>query len=495
MIFRRKIQPNQLAISFLALSISSCSTLHHPHEEHSHQESSHSHEASEKAWLAGDHHIHSQYSVGWDRTQNPPKAIIAGDAIYPIPKNAEMAREFGLSWMVATDHGGPNHSKVNRDLAYPELLQSRKSVTEVLQFYGLELNTPAGDHSSIIVPHSHDESEVLFKLESAFDRKEPIIKDPERHTEDKMIEALNVMKSLDKSPLVFAHHPARSATEYGKYGLYEPREFRRWNDTAPNVAVGMEGAPGHQAYGLTIGYKGKKKSELVRGGYKKFPTMGGFDQMTAKLGGFWDSMLGEGRHWWITANSDSHAHYTEGGVDFWPGEYSKTYVFANKNHDSVLSGLRSGQIFVTTGDLISELFVTVSEGQQQANIGGELNVKSGTMVNIEIKLLDPKQANAAGDKPTVNRVDLIVGEVSGKHHDVNTNINTSTRVEKRFSPKDWYIDGQYYVMSYSLDINESSYIRVRGTNTEELEPLQDAGGENPWNDLWFYSNPVFINSL
>ena len=56
--------------------------------------------------------------------------------------------------------------------------------------------------------------------------------------------------------------------------------------------------------------------------------MGGFDQMTARLGGFWDSMLGERRRWWITANSDSHIHWTDGGADFWPGEYSKTYVLA-----------------------------------------------------------------------------------------------------------------------------------------------------------------------
>jgi hypothetical protein len=45
--------------------------------------------------------------------------------------------------------------------------------------------------------------------------------------------------------------------------------------------------------------------------------MGGFDQMTARSGGFWDAMLGEGRRWWITANSDAHEHYTEGaGVNF-----------------------------------------------------------------------------------------------------------------------------------------------------------------------------------
>ena len=29
-----------------------------------------------------------------------------------------------------------------------------------------------------------------------------------------------------------------------------PAELRRWNETAPQVAVGMEGAPGHQASAL-----------------------------------------------------------------------------------------------------------------------------------------------------------------------------------------------------------------------------------------------------
>jgi hypothetical protein len=480
-----KIEPfNRLVFSLCVLSVSSCALLSQPEPQN----------ISEKSWLAGDHHIHSQYSVGWDRTQNPPKAIIAGDAIYPIPKNAEMARKFGLSWMVATDHGGPNHSKVNRELAYPELVKSRSSVSEVLQFYGLELNTPAGDHSSIIVPHSHDEADVLFKLESAFDKKEPLLDSPSRNHEDKMIEALTVMKALPKPPIVIAHHPSRSAKGYGEYGLYEPREFRRWNDVAPNVAIGMEGAPGHQAYGMVDESKVKDKSELVRGGYGDYPTMGGFDQMTAKLGGFWDSMLGEGRHWWITANSDSHIHYTEGGVDFWPGEYSKTYVFADNNHDSVLAGLRAGQVFVTTGDLVSELFVKVSIDQQQANIGGEISVKKGQTVNIEIRVLDPTHSNFAGYQPSVSRVDLIVGEISAKQIDVNANTNSSTRVEKRFSPQDWRIEGQYYVMDYSLEINVSSYVRVRGTNTQELEPLEDPGGENPWNDLWFYSNPIFIHS-
>ena len=45
-------------------------------------------ERDDSQWLAGDHHIHSRYSVGWDRETDPPTPIIAGDAIYPIAMNA-----------------------------------------------------------------------------------------------------------------------------------------------------------------------------------------------------------------------------------------------------------------------------------------------------------------------------------------------------------------------------------------------------------------------
>jgi len=48
-------------------------------------------------WLAGDHHSHSRYSVGYDQ-DNLPAYTIGGDAPYPIPMNAAMARHFGLAW-------------------------------------------------------------------------------------------------------------------------------------------------------------------------------------------------------------------------------------------------------------------------------------------------------------------------------------------------------------------------------------------------------------
>ena len=47
-------------------------------------------------------------------------------------------------------------------------------------------------------------------------------------------------------------------------------------------------------------------------------------------------------------------------------------------------------------------------------------------------------------------------------------------------------------MSHMLNVSGPVYIRVRGTNTNEAEPAVDPPDENPWADLWFYSNPVFV---
>jgi hypothetical protein len=73
-------------------------------------------------------------------------------------------------------------------------------------------------------------------------------------------------------------------------------------------------------------------------------------------------------------------NWRDDGSDFWPGEYTKTYVFAVKNHDDIVDGIRNGRIFVTSGDLISELYVTASAGSNEAGIGRALNVSGKTDV-------------------------------------------------------------------------------------------------------------------
>jgi hypothetical protein len=419
--------------------------------------------------------------------------IIGGDANNPIPTNAQMAAKHGLSWMVATDHGGPNHAKLNRDRAYPELVRSRRMTPGVLQFWGMELDTPAAEHSSVIVPRSNAERDALFGIETGYNRREPWPADPARDQEGFMLEALRHMRSLPLPPLVIANHPSRTATEVGRYGLVSPSELRNWNDAAPEVAVGMEGAPGHQASGL--GRNGEPDPAGFRGAYQRAPTMGGFDQMTARVGGFWDSMLGEGRRWWITSTSDSHRHYTTGGSDFWPGEYSKTYVKAAKTYPDVLDALRNGRVFVTLGDLVSEVEVTAmtADGRRRAEIGGRLEVAAGSDVIVVIRVRDPAGKNFGGRSPAVSRVDLIRGDVGGPAADRAQDSNPTAQVVRRFGKGEWAVEGERLSMTYRLEkVTRSSYVRVRGTNGAELEPLPDTAGEDPWSDLWFYANPVFI---
>lgn len=445
-----------------------------------------------RQWLPGDHHVHSEFSVGWNDSTQPPTPIIAGDANNPIPRNAAKAREFGLAWMVSTDHGGPNHAKLNLERAYPEVQRARTEVPDLVLFYGMEFDTPGADHSSLIIPHTPHEHTDLHEIERRFAKRDEWPTNVARDTEGAMQSALRYMAASERPPVLIANHPARSATGAGKYGLDTPAEFRAWNDAAPRVAVGMEGAPGHQAG--AINRDGTIDPAGTRGGYARHATMGGFDQMTATVGGLWDALLGEGRRWWITASSDAHRNWREGGSDFWPGEYAKTYVHAARSHADILDGVRQGRVFVTTGDLVSEVELTAhARGAGPVGMGGALAVALGDSVQVRIRVRDPKGPNHHGRSPVVARVDLIMGEVHGVVADRTTDRNATTRVVRRFAPTDWSRRGEILTMSYTIpQVTTGLYLRVRGTSTAELEPTLDPRGEDPWSDLWFYSNPLFI---
>ena len=230
-------------------------------------------------WLAGDHHIHSQYSAVWDGDVDPPTPILRSHGVYPIPQNAVMAKFYGLAWMVITDHGGLEHSKLNFEQAYPELLLSREVVPEVLQFYGVEFNSPGADHASVVIAHSDEEADQVHELESRFEVpvlikrtassdvaedaeecvteacvaeeraeevREAAERAAERATEDlaaepRMLEALEVMQGFPEKPVVIANHPSRTAVEGEQYGRTSPSELRSWNDKAPDIVVGMAG--------------------------------------------------------------------------------------------------------------------------------------------------------------------------------------------------------------------------------------------------------------
>jgi hypothetical protein len=59
-------------------------------------------QTKERTWLAGDSHIHSHWSPGYDRSQDPPEPIKGAEGIYSTPTNAQRAKQYGLTWMSAT---------------------------------------------------------------------------------------------------------------------------------------------------------------------------------------------------------------------------------------------------------------------------------------------------------------------------------------------------------------------------------------------------------
>ena len=120
-------------------------------------------------------------------------------------------------------------------------------------------------------------------------------------------------------------------------------------------------------------------------------------------------------------------------------------------------------------------------------------MRAGADVAVTIRVRDPAAPNARGQSPAVARVDLIVGDVTGPSADRTRDANPTTRVVRRFGPADWRRDGETLVMTHVLQgVRRPGYLRVRGTSTAELEPTPDPRGEDPWGDLWFYGNPIFL---
>lgn len=101
-----------------------------------------------------------------------------------------------------------------------------------------------------------------------------------------------------------------------------------------------------------------------------------------------------------------------------------------------------------------------------------------------------RSANAVGTVPKVDHVDLIAGEVTGRTGDRNL----TTKVVRRFPARDWRRDGDHLVIEHQMPAAGAGYLRVRGTGTPEAEPATDIAGGNPRHDLWFYSNPVYMQN-
>lgn len=484
-------------------------------------------------WLAGDHHIHTQHS---------------SDGMYTVLDQAQHARANGLDWLVITDHGGETHARIGVDLVNPDIVAARAELDDTLIFQGLEWNIPAAEHGTVFVAPGRNEVAVLKQFERDYDGSVKGASSSSPANEALAVSGIQWLgQQVDKrrvdAALFLANHPARN-------GIDSPHEIRNWRDADPRVAIGFEGAPGHQAAGLPAGYgpgsaRGYYGNAPGPNSFAAYPpesyrTWGGFDWMTATVGGLWDSLLAEGKPWSITANSDSHVNWTDtakrpdgstseqfnadgrygdpvygGGVnltagDFWPGFYSRTHVGATKpSYQAVMRGMRDGRIWVDHGGLVKSVDIRIKAsgrgGASSESLGGTLVARKGSDLQLIVTITAQDVPNWSQFVPQLNRVDLIRGAVQPAAAKKDRDLFTApdTKVVRRW---DTSRRSGTFTLRYDLGkLEEAFYVRLRGTDGNRTQegflgrsidaegPALDVVGDaDPWIDLWFYTNPIWV---
>ncbi|WP_409485294.1 PHP domain-containing protein [Arsenicicoccus dermatophilus] len=478
-------------------------------------------------WLAGDHHIHTQFS---------------SDGKYRVIDHVQHASAYGLDWMVITDHGSEQHAKIGVDKVNPLIKAARQEFDDMLVFQGLEWNIPAAEHGTVFVHPGANEVAVLKAFENTFDGAVKKATGSTPANEALALQGLAYLASAVGShqvrdALMIANHPARK-------GLDSPHEIRGWRDAPGRIAVGMEGAPGHQAAGLpkplgpgsARGYydNAPGKDSFAAYPLESYRTYGGFDWMTATVGGLWDSLLAEGKPWWITANSDSHSIYLDSAVrggpdgdfakqgyyadpvvgkqpdtesgDYWPGYYSRTHVGADRrDYASVMRGLRDGRVWVDHGRLVKDLDVRVAVDGHQVGLGGVITARRGARVDLFVRVQQQNLPSWGGLLPHVAKVDLISGPVTGPAKDRDSFVAPDTKVARSWDVSTTAA-GQWAVLTWTTTVGDQGlYVRLRGSDGKRVAPglrgaavdpagpaLDVVGDADPWNDLWFYTNPIWV---
>jgi hypothetical protein len=129
-------------------------------------------------------------------------------------------------------------------------------------------------------------------------------------------------------------------------------------------------------------------------------------------------------------------------------------------------------------------------------LGGTVRVDKGDQVHLRIKISPSTTPNFIGDRPVLRRVDLITGPVTGVNADRDSFVAPATQVVAS-----WDIDktAREIVIKHRFPaVRQPFYLRLRGTDGNfsapgSIEPRLDPVPMDPWTDLWFYSNPVFVD--
>jgi hypothetical protein len=289
----------------------------------------------------------------------------------------------------------------------------------------------------------------------------------------KTVEAVKWMKQYHGAGSYYVPAHLERAGPFNASGSngFNVEHLRDFNNAGPDIAFGMETQPGHGASsnrgeyqvlrngGFPVGTPGGTTQDSVGG-----TTYGGTGVYGAQIGGVWDALLSEGRKFWFFASSDWHNRGVFGPddrrstQDFQPGEYQRNYALVRNGADklrpqTIVDGLRSGNNFASSGQLIDRLSFIVCQGLTEAqvqalavaaassstavdstscaNMGEKLALAASGDVVVGIVVRDPAGLNNSPysfpnpsllqvsinqplNAPVLHHVDLIGGDVTSK---------------------------------------------------------------------------------
>ncbi|MGZ6791143.1 MAG: hypothetical protein ACXVGQ_14645, partial [Mycobacteriaceae bacterium] len=176
------------------------------------------------------------------------------------------------------------------------------------------------------------------------------------------------------------------------------------------------------------------------------------------------------------------------------------------SYKAVMAGIRAGRMYVMHGGLVGAVSVQLVGGNAApTTLGGTHQPKQGDDLELQINIALADRPNFNGDVPQLKKVDLIVGSITGPANSADTMYAPNTRVVETFQvPAN--APGGVHSIRYRLKGNKDPfYLRLRGSDgkrtatglrgssVDSSGPKVDAlGNADPWQDLWFYTNPLFV---
>jgi hypothetical protein len=456
-------------------------------------------------------------------------------------------------WINRADYNAPLWQALETQYNDAQALQA--IYPDKIIYHGFEWDMPMLDHAAVgFIDSNSDEPPyaAIHEFEWIYaqlsEEKQPIWGDsfdelaawgPRKQaggeTVTQTYEGVQWIKDRYPESYLIINHPSRRAT--GSSDEIKIENFRKMNDIAPDIVIGVEGMPGGMlttdAYGGGGGFSGGIGGR----------TYALADEVIAITGGVWDSLLSEGRRFYNFANADFHFKHSPGkphpvsnaltgannASDYWIGEFSRNWTYVLPNNESeytfrdVVNAWRSGNSYAVFGELISDLDFSISG----KTMGEELVVAAGSEVTLNIRFKRPAKNNyatlhgspvkyGATNVPDLARIDVISGTVTGKIGEFNpdySNPNTSdAEIIHSFTSADWgSADAEgFYSVSLTMNLDADCFVRIRGFDSRvefdvNNDPKVDAratSGDSKvkaderndfnYSHLCFYANPIWL---